>query len=252
VRAGSIGDDDAYADVAHLDTPVTDSSAASAPACNRSLRRAAPADVDWLSAALASAFEDDPVFGWLMPDESKRLRRLSRFFKLELLHIVLSNGHVWTFAETIGASLELPPGSWRVPLATQLAHGPTFMRVFGARLPHATALLALMERRHVREPHYYIPYVGVAPPWQGHGLGTALLTPTLDRCDTEGFPAYLEATSERNAALYERLGFVATSELHLGGSPPLWPMVRPQSIPPADQWRRTSTPSQRLRQQMPR
>ncbi len=210
---------------------VTGSSAASSPSPDRSPRQAIPADVERLSAALAVAFEHDPVFGWLMPDESKRLQRLARFFKLELEHVVLPSGRAWTFDETIGASLELPPDSWKMPIGTQLAHGPTFARVFGARLFHATALITLMERRHVREPHYYIPYVGVTPPSQGRGLGTALLTPTLDRCDTEGLPAYLEATSERNAALYERLGFVTTSELQLGSSPPLWLMLRPPSRP---------------------
>jgi GNAT superfamily N-acetyltransferase len=229
--ARSISNDDAYADTAPPRHTMTGFSTAAAPARDRSPRRATPVDVGRLSAGLAAAFEHDPVFGWLMPDDSKRLGRLARFFRLELRHVVLPNGQAWTSADTIGASLELPPGSWRVPLATQLAHGPTFARIFGSRLPHATVLLALMERRHVREPHYYIPYVGVPPPSQGHGLGTALLTPTLDRCDAEGLPAYLEATSERNAVLYERLGFVATSELHLGGSPPLWPMLRPAPRP---------------------
>jgi hypothetical protein len=52
------------------------------------------------------------------------------------------------------------------------------------------------------------------------------MRPTLDRCDAEGLSAYLEATSERNAALYERLGFRAGGELRLGTSPPLWPMRR--------------------------
>jgi GNAT superfamily N-acetyltransferase len=206
---------------------MTGSSAASVPVRDRSPRPATPADVERLSVALAAAFEDDPVFGWLIPDENKRLRRLARFFKLELQHIVLPNGQAWTFDETIGASLELPTDSWRMPIGTQLAHGPTFARVFGARLPHAMALITLMERRHIREPHYYIPYVGVTAAWQGRGLGTLLLTPTLDRCDTEGLPGYLEATSERNAALYERLGFVTKSELRLGSSPPLWLMRRP-------------------------
>ena len=50
---------------------------------------------------------------------------------------------------------------------------------------------------------------------------------TLTRCDRETLPAYLEATSERNAALYARLGFAHLSSFTLGSSPPLWPMRRP-------------------------
>jgi GNAT superfamily N-acetyltransferase len=194
---------------------------------DRSPREASPANVRQLRAALAAAFEQDPVFSWLLPKENQRFTRLSRFFDLELRRVVLPMGRVWTAAEGVGASLELPPGAWRMPLGAQVAHGPAFVRAFGARLPRAMALLTLIERRHFREPHYYIPYIGVAPDAQGQGLGTALLRPTLDRCDREGLPAYLEATSERNAALYERLGFKLRGELRLGSSPPLWPMLRP-------------------------
>ncbi len=77
-----------------------------------------------------------------------------------------------------------------------------------------------MEYRHPREPHYYFVDIGVAPHAQGRGLGSALMRPTLDRCDREGLPAYLEASSERNAALYERLGFRVIRELRVAGSPP--------------------------------
>jgi GNAT superfamily N-acetyltransferase len=181
---------------------------------------------------LAAAFEDDPVFGWLIPPHrSERPRRLERFFGLELRHVVLPAGRAWTVDGNLGASLELPPGRWRMPFRAQLAHAPTFARVFGARLPHAFGLITAMERRHLREPHYYFPYVGVAPAAQGHGLGTSLMRPTLERCDREGVPAYLEATSERSAALYERLGFEHLGALRFAGSPPLWPMRRPPAPP---------------------
>jgi hypothetical protein len=55
------------------------------------------------------------------------------------------------------------------------------------------------------------------------------MRPTLERCDREGLPAYVEASSERNAALYERLGFKLIRELRVGGSPPLRLMLRPST-----------------------
>ena len=52
--------------------------------------------------------------------------------------------------------------------------------------------------------------------------------PMLERCDRERMPAYLDATTHRNRALYERLGFEITDEFTLGkGAPPLWRMWRP-------------------------
>ena len=190
-------------------------------------RTASAAEADRLSDTLAAAFADDPVFGWLIPNRAGRRQRLQRFFQLELRHVVFPAGRVWAAEGSAGASLELPPGRWRMPIGAQLGHGPAFTRVFGTHLPHALTLITKMERSHLREPHYYIPYVGVAPHAQRHGLGTALLRPTLERCDRERLPAYLEATSERNAALYARLGFEHLGEFTLGTSPPIWPMRRP-------------------------
>jgi GNAT superfamily N-acetyltransferase len=150
-------------------------------------------------------------------------------FAIELARYVFPSGRVLTTDGFRGASLELPPGSWtmRVPLSGAMG----FVRVFGRRLPRASRLQVFFERNHPQEPHFYIRYVGVAARFQGQGLGTALLRSTLDRCDREGLPAYLEATSERNAALYERLGFVHLGELRVPDGPPFWPMRRPCDRP---------------------
>jgi GNAT superfamily N-acetyltransferase len=188
---------------------------------------AGAADVAPLARALAAAFEDDPVFGWLLPDRRRRPERLLRFFTLEVAEIVLPAGAAWTPPEHSGACLELPPGKWRMPLRTQAIHAPHFAAVFGRFLPRALIIITKMEGKHLREPHFYVPYVGVAPETQGAGLGTRLLGRTLERADAAGLPTYLEATSERNAALYERLGFIHLGAFTVLGSPPLWPMRRP-------------------------
>lgn len=187
------------------------------------LRRATTEDVHSLKTVLAEAFFEDPILGWLIPDDTKRRARLRRFFAIELRHMALPRGRVWTTSDLTGAALSLPPGAWRVPLRVNLLEGT----IFGVHLSRAARFGAAMEWHHVRESHYYVRDVGVLPNMQGKGLGSALLNPTLDRCDREGLPAYLEASSERNAALYERLGFKLTDELRIAGSPPLRLMLRP-------------------------
>lgn len=63
---------------------------------------------------------------------------------------------------------------------------------------------------------------------QGQGLGSALMQPTLQRADSAGLPAYIEASTERSAALYGRLGFRHLDVLELPeGGPPVWLMRRP-------------------------
>jgi GNAT superfamily N-acetyltransferase len=201
----------------------------SPPSDGGELRRAGAHDVERLKAVLADAFFDDPVLGWLMPNDSKRRVRLRRYFAIELRHLALARGCVWTTHDLAGAALTLPPGAWRSPLRVTLLEGSAF----GVHLSRAARMGAAIEWRHLREAHYYVRDVGVLPQMQGRGLGTTLLAPTLELCDRRGLPAYLEASSERSAALYERLGFKLIHELRVGSSPPLRLMLRPTvSAPP--------------------
>jgi ribosomal protein S18 acetylase RimI-like enzyme len=198
------------------------------------LRHATTDDVQRLRTVLAEAFFDDPVFGWLIPEDGKRRARLRHYFGIELRRYALPHGHVWTTDDLAGAMLGLPPGKWRAPLHTTLLHGS----VFRVRVPRAARLGAAMEWHHMRlmrgvgGNHYYVRDIGVHPDTQGRGLGSALMRPLLDRCDQEGLPAYIEASSERSAVLYERLGFEHVKELRVGHSPPLWLMIRqPHDLP---------------------
>lgn len=172
---------------------------------------------------MAEAFFHDPILAWLMPDETQRRMRLRRFFAIELRHMALARGRVWTTSDLSGAALVMPPHAWGMPGRAFLLEG----RAFGVHMFRAARLGAAMERRHPREAHYYVRDVGVLPEMQGRGLGEALIRPTLNFCDHEGVAAYLEASSERNAELYKRLGFRITSELRVAGSPPLRLMLRP-------------------------
>lgn len=191
----------------------------------RGVREAGVGELAQLSATLADAFTTDPILQWLIPGPRRRVARLRRLFALELEHYVFPAGRVLTTDHFLGANLELPPDRWKMTMPLSAAIG--FVRVFGMRLPKANRLQVFLSRNHLQEPHYYIRYVGVAASFQGQGLGAALLRPTLDRCDREGLPAYLEASSERNAALYERLGFVHLGALRVPDGPRFWPMRRP-------------------------
>jgi GNAT superfamily N-acetyltransferase len=193
-------------------------------------RIATAADVARVATALADAFMDDPVYTWMVPAGPRRKTRLRALFTAEIEQYVLPNGGtVWTTsAGCDGAVAELPPGAWEMPRSVTPAQALMWARGFGRRLLLAARVQRAIEERHLREPHFYVRLVGVRTALQGRGVGSALMQPTFHRADSAGLPTYLEASSERSAALYERLGFLHLGVLELPeGGPPVWPMRRP-------------------------
>ncbi|GIG88316.1 GNAT family N-acetyltransferase [Plantactinospora endophytica] len=102
-------------------------------------------------------------------------------------------------------------------------------RAYGRYAPRMVLVSELIAARHPdRQPHWYLQQMAVLPGLRGRGLGGAMLHHQLVRADAEGVGTYLEASSPRNRALYERYGFRAHGEpIQLpDGGPALQPMWR--------------------------
>ena len=193
------------------------------------VRKAGTADVRQLGRTIARAFQDDPALSWAAPDPTRRQRHAPRYFELLIGKIYLPKGEVYLAGEGAAAALWAPPDGWQTPTTASVPLLPSMLRCCGRNLPTTLKMLTSMETRHKSqaEPHYYLPFIGTVPDHRGKGLGTALLADMLRRCDEEGRPAYLEATSIRNQSLYHRHGFQVLDEMHWpNGGPPWWPMWR--------------------------
>jgi GNAT superfamily N-acetyltransferase len=195
-----------------------------------------PADaneVPAVSVALARAFASEPVVNWLVPQRTRRTARRELMFTLEIEECILRRGGVALTADDgsgalVGGCLVLPPGRWQTPLSMDGRTALRWLWALGTKLPRASCFVRAVEGHHLVEPHYYVRWIGIKPELQGHGLGSALMAPALDRCDREGLPAYIEASTERSAALYGRLGFVPVASPQLSEDlPRIWPMRRP-------------------------
>lgn len=186
------------------------------------------AEVWPVARALAAAFEDDPHFSWIVPDPGKRLARLERGFATFIKGVWLRREECYVHEQLIGGALWLPPDAWHVSLLAQIRLAPATMRALRADTPRLLKALSFIERKHPVNPgHWYLAAIGVTPSWQGRGYGAALLRPVLERCDRERLAAYLEASSPRNRALYERHGFEVIEECsYANDGPPLWRMWR--------------------------
>jgi GNAT superfamily N-acetyltransferase len=191
-----------------------------------SVRKAERAEHPRVAEALASAFADDPAWSWLLP-YADRQQRQHLFFETELHHLVPDRREVWTTEDGSAAAFWAPPDRWRVPMPTVIRETRAMQRVFGRRLWHALRYLLKVERLHPREPHWYLEVLGTEPARQGQGLGSALLRPVLALCDRDGLGAYLESSSERNRALYERHRFRVVERFEMpGGGPEIRRMWR--------------------------
>ena len=182
---------------------------------------------------LARAFYDDPVFGWMLPAEGSRHRRLRRFFVTELHHESLRHSAVevaYADGRVAGAALWLPPSP--KPLGTEASALPGYLRAFGRRLVIVSQFQSVaVSTRPREEPHWYLAFIGVDPVRQGHGVGAALLRSRLRRCDEEGLPAYLESSKLENVPLYQHFGFHVTGALGLPeGAPIVKTMWRPGDL----------------------
>ena len=176
---------------------------------------------------LARAFYSDPVLTWFFPDDSRRMEQLERVFGFIGSKVWFPHDLTYTTETVAGAAVWIPPEQWRVSVLEQLRMMPGLISSVGLRdLPRSLRGFNLMESKHPRDRHYYLPVVGVEPQWQGKGIGTALLQPILERCDRDGVAAYLEATAPKNRACYERVGFEAVEEVTFPKGPPMWTMRR--------------------------
>ena len=184
---------------------------------------AAPtADADRVVAVVALAFAADPAMRALYPDPWQYLTYGPAFVRA-FGGSAFAHGVVDYVPGYAGAALWLPPG-----VHADDAHLGKLLEesVAPDDLDGVVAAFGQFEIHHPHAPHWYLPLIGVDPARQGHGYGSALLRHALARCDRDGAPAYLEATSPRSRALYERHGFAAVGTIRAGAWPPIWPMVR--------------------------
>jgi GNAT superfamily N-acetyltransferase len=184
---------------------------------------ARPEDAPDLAAALAAAFDDDPVFCWFSPDAGRRRTMLPRFFGV-FVDAFMRHGETYADDARAGAALWAPPGA--DPVGAAPRYVADLAEIAGPDAPRLFEVVERLEAQTPSEPHYHLQFLGVAPTRQGTGIGGALMAPILERCDRDGAAAYLEATSDRNRALYERHGFRAHGSIPLPDGPALWRMWR--------------------------
>ncbi|WP_030969830.1 GNAT family N-acetyltransferase [Streptomyces sp. NRRL S-1824] len=193
------------------------------------IRQAEAEDREQVVRLLDEAFHHDPVSGWVFPDEAHRRAVHGKFLGV-FVDVTLAEGRIDLLEDGTAVALWLP-----VPAGapTEEDTTPALMRATADPDNERAELVGRLTgaiHPHDRT-HEYLLMIGVSPDRQGEGIGAALVADVLERCDRDGVPAYLEASSARSRRLYERLGFTFMgTTVELPDGPSMWPMWREPQV----------------------
>ncbi len=181
-----------------------------------------PSDAPRAVSLQLMAFGADPVMRWFWPEPHEYVRHFPAFVGA-FARGAFEHGAAHATDDFLGGSLWLPPG-----VAPDLEALVTLFNeaVAEPARSEAFAMLGEINAAHPHEPHWHLAFIGVDPTRRGKGTGAALLRYALARIDEQHLHSYLESSNPANISLYERHGFEVVSEVRVGGSPPLFPMVR--------------------------
>lgn len=180
---------------------------------------------------MSRAFYADPLWQYLIPDETRRATLLLSTYRL-LVRYGLHYGECSTTTNLGGIACWLPPGNttlttWRILRVA--VHGAPLNFGWSAlrRYSRVGDYIGALHKQHAPVPHWYLSELAVDPAYQGHGLGSMLIQTGLARADAQHYPCYLETMNERNVPFYQKRGFQVMSD---GNAPAtelrVWSMLR--------------------------
>jgi ribosomal protein S18 acetylase RimI-like enzyme len=173
-------------------------------------------------AVVVLAFSADPAVRWTWPDPNQYLMHFPSFVRA-FGGNAFAHESAYYVDGYAGAALWLPPAI----RPDEDAMMTLLQRTGSAQVQKdGCAVFEQMGRYHPREPHWYLPFLGVDPFHQGKGYGAVLMQHALIPCDSDHTLAYLESSNPKNIPLYERHGFELLGTIQVGTSPPIFPMLR--------------------------
>jgi GNAT superfamily N-acetyltransferase len=185
----------------------------------------------------AKAFESDPVFGYLTPDDRElRLQALTWLMGKAIEYCIPYN-YVCTTPDLQGIAAWLPPDKFpkdpfqllQIAVQFQLYNLP--FKCGWNRLERWLSCLLAIEQAHQQDmgdrPHWYLELMVVNPASQGRGVGSRLLQPVLDRASQEGLPCYVVTFTEQAVRFYQKNGFeIVKNQKFSANSPLFWTLKR--------------------------
>lgn len=181
----------------------------------------------------AKAFEDNPVFNYLIPDDLESRSQALTWLTSKAIAYCIQHKHIYTTSDLQGIAAWLPPGAFSsqpiqlLQMALQLQLYALPSKVGWNHLGQWLNFLSVTEQAHQQDmgdlPHWYLGIMVVHPSFQGKGVGSRLLQPILQRASDEGLACYLITFTEQAVCFYQKNGFeIVRNQKIAPNAPPFW------------------------------
>jgi ribosomal protein S18 acetylase RimI-like enzyme len=184
------------------------------------------------SDVLAHAFQQDPLWGYFIPEEDDRVR-LSRISFRMLIRYTIRYGFAHSIGSSVkGVALWLPSDKSEMSLFSEILCGGLSVLInFGpdkiGRMNAVDSFMSKLRKQQLPQRHWYLSLLGVAPDEQGKGYASLLMRHMVEKLEADKMPAYLDTQNARNVSIYERFGFRIIDEVIIPGTEIThWAMIR--------------------------
>jgi GNAT superfamily N-acetyltransferase len=169
-------------------------------------------NVQQAAETLISAFEDFPLFTFLLPEKLKRREKLMAIFEgyirfgLRYGYVYATSSNfkgtaIWFNYEEMNTSIisYLRCGMFKLLRKLGLKDSLRFVKIndYGLEL----------HEKNISEPHWYLLLLGVHPPHQGKGYGTLLVEEMFRLTDNNKWPYWVDTQKEENVNFFQKFGF---------------------------------------------
>jgi GNAT superfamily N-acetyltransferase len=201
------------------------------PTVSPKISRVAENQIDIAAGILARAFHSDPPMVYAIPDAAERALLLPPLMRTFVTYASMFGEPLMTADKPEAIALWLPLDDFDTPERDHQAGTDRIPEILGAanvgRLMHIANIAERFHRQAAPGKHLYLQFLGVDPPRQGQGLGSALIAPMLRRADAQGLRCYLETFQPRNVPLYKKHGFeIVVEEVEPNSTLPGWAFLR--------------------------
>lgn len=174
------------------------------------MRKANLKDTSLITDILTDSFKENKSIINVTRKGKHQLKRISSLMKFFFLNAYY-NGDVFLSDDEKACIMMLTNENRKIPFTAKLNfffwNLNLFFNVLGVRnVKNVLQREKAIDKNHPKEPFLHLYYVGVLQEQQGKGIGTKLITETINRYNNYKI-VYLETSDKRNLPLYKKLGF---------------------------------------------